>query len=192
MILASNSSRRQEILKDLGFNFKIIPANIEEISDKKKLIEKIQDIAYKKAYHIAKDNKKEFVLAADTIVEKDGEVLGKPKNKEDVIKYLKKLSNTSHRVITAYAFINIEKNIHITDVDISEVEFYEISDEEINWYIDTAEPFDKAGAYGIQGQGRVFVKKINGDFFSIMGFPIAKFMKELKKLKYKIKDISKI
>lgn len=185
-------ARRQEILKDLGFNFKIIPADIDETSDKDLLVDKIQDIAYKKAYHIAKKNEKEFVLAADTIVEKDSEVLGKPKNKEDVIKYLKKLSNTSHRVITAYALINIEKNIHITDVDISEVKFYEISDEEINWYIDTGEPFDKAGAYGIQGQGRIFIERINGDFFSIMGFPIAKFMKELKKLKYEIKDISKI
>lgn len=192
MILASNSVRRQEILKDAGFELKILPADIEEISDKKDLIEKIKDIAYKKAYHIAKLNEDEYVLAADTIVEIDNTVLGKPKNKDEAIRYLKLLSGKTHRVITAYAFINIKKSIFINNVDISEVKFYDLDDEEIEWYIDTKEPFDKAGAYGIQGKGRIFVEKINGDFFSIMGFPIAKFIKELKKINLELKDISKI
>ncbi len=192
MILASNSVRRQEILKDAGFELKILPADIEEISDKKDLIEKIKDIAYKKAYHIAKLNEDEYVLAADTIVEIDNTVLGKPKNNDEAIRYLKLLSGKTHRVITAYAFINIKKSIFINNVDISEVKFYDLDDEEIEWYIDTKEPFDKAGAYGIQGKGRIFVEKINGDFFSIMGFPIAKFIKELKKINLELKDISKI
>lgn len=192
MILASNSVRRQEILKDAGFELKILPADIEEISDKKDLIEKIKDIAYKKAYHIAKLNEDEYVLAADTTVEIGNTVLGKPKNKDEAIRYLKLLSGKTHRVITAYAFINIKKSIFINNVDISEVKFYDLDDEEIEWYIDTKEPFDKAGAYGIQGKGRIFVEKINGDFFSIMGFPIAKFIKELKKINLELKDISKI
>lgn len=192
MILASNSVRRQEILKDAGFELKILPADIEEISDKKDLIEKIKDIAYKKAYHIAKLNESEYVLAADTIVEIDNTVLGKPKNKDEAIGYLKLLSGKTHRVITAYAFINIKKSIFINNVDISEVKFYDLDDEEIEWYINTKDPFDKAGAYGIQGKGRIFVEKINGDFFSIMGFPIAKFIKELKKINLELKDISKI
>lgn len=192
MILASNSPRRKEILKDLGFNLKIIPADIDETSDKKDIIEKVIDIAYKKALSISKKYKNEFILSADTIVEIGGEILGKPTSKEDVYKYLKLLSGKIHRVITAFSFINIEKNICIKDYSISEVEFYEISNEQIEWYIKTEEPFDKAGGYGIQGLGRIFVKEIKGDFFSIMGFPISKFIVSLEKLGYKINKIDKI
>lgn len=192
MILASNSPRRKEILEDLGFILKVIPADIEEKSDKENLLERIKDIAYQKALCVAKKNKEEFVIAADTIVELDGEVLGKPKDDEEVYSYLRKLSGEIHRVITAYSFINIEKNIYVTEVSINKVEFYPIEEEEIDWYIGTKEPFDKAGAYGIQGKGRVFVKKIEGDFYSIMGFPISQFLKTLEKMAYKKSDINKI
>ena len=183
MILASNSIRRREILKDAGFNIRILPAEIEETSLKNTLIEKVKDIAYKKAYHIAKSNLSEYVLAADTIVVIENKILGKPKDENEAKEFLKLLSANTHQVMTAYSFINIEKKICIQDVDISEVKFYKLDEEEIDWYIKTGEPFDKAGAYGIQGKGRIFIEKINGDFFSIMGFPIAKFIKELKKLK---------
>lgn len=192
MILASNSPRRKEILENLGFNLKIIPANITEKSDEKNILEKIKDIAYKKALFIAEKNKTDFVLAADTIVELDGEILGKPRDKEEIYIYLKKLSGKTHRVITAYSLINMEKNIHIKENSISEVEFYSLTDEDIEWYIDTKEPFDKAGAYGIQGKGRVFVKRISGDFYSIMGFPVSQFLKTLAELGYKINNINKI
>lgn len=192
MILASKSIRRQEILKEAGFQIKILPANIREESEKDNIVDKIKDIAYKKAYHIAKSNSNEYVLAADTIVEIDGEVLGKPKNKEEAKKFLKLLSGNVHKVITAYSFINIEKKIYIQNVDISEVKFYNLDEKEINWYIESNEPFDKAGAYGIQGTGRIFVEQIKGDFFSIMGFPIAKFIRELKKLKIELQDIPKL
>lgn len=192
MILASNSIRRQEILKDMGFNFKVIPADIIEISDKENVIERIKDISYKKAYHIAKDNKEEYVLAADTIVEINGEVLGKPKDNNEAREYLKKLSGNFHNVITAYSFINIQKKVSITNYKISKVKFNILSDEEIEWYIKTREPFDKAGAYGIQGKGRLFIEEIEGDFFSIMGFPISKFMKDLKKIDIDINEISNL
>lgn len=192
MILASNSPRRKEILELLGFNLKIIPANINEKSDKKEILERIEDIAYKKALFVAKENKTDFVLAADTIVELEGEILGKPKDDTEVFSYLRKLSGKTHRVITAYSLINIEKNIYIKESSISEVEFYSLRDDEIKWYIETKEPFDKAGAYGIQGKGRVFVKKINGDFYSIMGFPVSQFLKTLEEIGYKINNINKI
>lgn len=192
MILASNSIRRQKILKDMGFNFKVLPADIDENSDEKDLIEKIKDIAYKKAYFIASKYKNEFVLAADTVVELDGVILGKPQNKEEAKKYLKNLSARLHKVITAYAFINIEKNIFVKNVEESKVKFYKLDDELIEWYIDTEEPFDKAGAYGIQEKGRIFVEKIEGDFYSIMGFPMAKFIQDLRKLNIEIRDISEI
>ena len=192
MILASNSQRRQEILKDAGFNFRVITSNIEEISDKENVIERILDIAEKKLEQIAKNNVNEFILAADTVVELDKNIFGKPKDREEAFKFLKLLSGKIHRVITAYVFKNISKNILIREVVISEVKFFDLDDETINWYLDTGEPFDKAGAYGIQGYGRILVEKIDGDFYSIMGFPISNFLENLRKIGYKISQIDKI
>ena len=192
MILASNSQRRQEILKDAGFNFRVITSNIEEISDKENVIERILDIAEKKLEQIAKNNVNEFILAADTVVELDKNIFGKPKDREEAFKFLKILSGKVHKVITAYVFKNISKNILIREVVISEVKFFDLDDETINWYLDTGEPFDKAGAYGIQGYGRVLVEKIDGDYYSIMGFPISNFLKNLRKIGYKISQIDKI
>ena len=192
MILASNSQRRQEILKDAGFNFKVITSNIKEISDKKIITEKVLDIAEKKLEQIAKDNKNEFILAADTVVELNGKIFGKPKDMEEAFSFLKTLSGNTHKVITAYVFKNISKNILIKEVVISEVKFLELDNEIINWYLGTAEPFDKAGAYGIQGYGRILVEKINGDYYSIMGFPISNFLENLRKIGYKISQIDKI
>ena len=192
MILASNSKRRQEILKDAGFNFKVITSNIKEISDKKIITEKVLDIAEKKLEQIAKDNKNEFILAADTVVELNGKIFGKPKDMEEAFSFLKTLSGNTHKVITAYVFKNISKNILIKEVVISEVKFLELDNEIINWYLGTAEPFDKAGAYGSQGYGRILVEKINGDFYSIMGFPISNFLENLRKIGYKISQIDKI
>ncbi|WP_427171023.1 Maf family protein [Fusobacterium nucleatum] len=192
MILASNSQRRQEILKDAGFNFKIIKPDIDERSNKEIITEKILDIAIKKLEHIAKDNSNDFILAADTVVELDGKILGKPKNREEAYNFLKALSGRTHRVITAYAFKNISKNIFIKDVVISEVEFWKLDTETINWYLDTGEFIDKAGAYGIQGYGRIFVKEIKGDYYSIMGFPISNFLENLRKIGFKMSQIDKI
>ena len=192
MILASNSKRRQEILRDIGFNFKVLTADIEEISDKKEISEMILDIAEKKLDKIAKENVNDFVLAADTVVELEGRIFGKPKSREEAESFLKTLSGKTHKVITAYVFKNISKNIVIKDVVISKVKFYDLDDETINWYLDTSEPFDKAGAYGIQGQGRVLVEKIEGDYFAIMGFPVSNFLKNLRKNGYKISQIDRI
>lgn len=192
MILASNSKRRQEILRDMGFNFKVLTADIEEISDKKEISEMILDIAEKKLNKIAKENINEFVLAADTVVELEGRIFGKPKSREEAESFLKTLSGKTHKVITAYVFKNISKNIVIKDVVISKVKFYDLDDETIKWYLDTSEPFDKAGAYGIQGQGRVLVEKIEGDYFAIMGFPVSNFLKNLRKNGYKISQIDRI
>ena len=192
MILASNSQRRQEILKDAGFNFRVITSNIEEISDKENVIERILDIAEKKLEQIAKNNVNEFILAADTVVELDKNIFGKPKDREEAFKFLKLLSGKIHRVITAYVFKNISKNILIREVVVSEVKFFDLDNDTINWYLDTGEPFDKAGAYGIQGYGRILVEKINGDFYSIMGFPISNFLENLRKIGYKISQIDKI
>lgn len=141
---------------------------------------------------MAVENPKEFVVGADTVVVIDGKVLGKPKDKEDAKKMLKSLSGRSHEVITAYTLINLEKNIEITESVKSVVYFKQISDKEIEWYIKSEEAMDKAGAYGIQGLGSIFVDKIDGDFFAIMGFPINHFIKTLNDLKIPIESLDKI
>ncbi|WP_294704834.1 Maf family protein [uncultured Fusobacterium sp.] len=192
MILASKSPRRKEILENIGFNLEIKSKNIEEISDEEDVIEKIKDIAYKKTEEVAKENLKAFVVGADTIVEVDGEILGKPKNEEEAYKFLTKLSGRSHNVITAYSLINKEKNISIKEYSSTKVYFRKLDDEMIKWYIQSKEPMDKAGAYGIQEKGSVFVEKIEGDFFTVMGFPIEKFIKSLEKIGISLKDIGKI
>lgn len=192
MILASKSPRRKEILAQLGFQLQIESKDVEEISDKIDIVEQIEEISLKKVMAVAAENPKEFVVGADTVVVIDGKVLGKPKDKEDAKKMLKSLSGRSHEVITAYTLINLEKNIEITESVKSVVYFKEISDKEIEWYIKSEEAMDKAGAYGIQGLGSIFVDKIDGDFFAIMGFPINHFIKTLNDLKIPIESLDKI
>ena len=192
MILASKSPRRKEILTHLGFQLQIKSKEIEEISNKESIVEQIKDISFKKVLVVALENPKEYVVGADTLVEIDGKVLGKPKDRKDAEIMLKSLSGKTHKVITAYTFMNLEKEINITNHVESLVYFKKISDKEINWYLDSGEPMDKAGAYGIQGLGSIFVDKIDGDFFSIMGFPINHFIKTLNTLGITVESLSKI
>ncbi len=179
MILASNSPRRKEILENFGFSLKTVSKNIDEISSKEEIKEKIMDIAQQKTMAAAKDYPDENVVGADTVVVIDGKILGKPKDETEAFEMLKSLSGKSHEVITAYSFVNLKKNIFLNDAEVTKVFFKNLSDEEINWYINTKEPMDKAGAYGIQGKGAYFVEKIEGDFFSVMGFPLGRFLRRL-------------
>ena len=192
MILASASPRRKEILENFGFSFKTIVKNIDETSDKTRAEEKILEIAEKKARAAAIDFPDENVVGADTVVVVDGKILGKPKDEKEAFSMLKSLSGRRHEVITAFSFININKNISYSDYEITKVYFKNLTDDEINWYINTKEPMDKAGAYGIQGKGAFFVEKIEGDFFSVMGFPLGKFVRFLNKTGFNLNDLEKI
>lgn len=192
MILASKSPRRKEILESVGFNLKIISVDIDECSDEIDICDKIKDIAYKKVKAVADRYSDEYVVGADTIVELDGEIIGKPKDEREAYEILKRLSGRTHNVITAYSFINRKKNLEIKDCSVTKVYFKELSDEMIEWYIGTKEPMDKAGAYGIQEKGAIFVEKIEGDFFTVMGFPIERFMERLLNLGVKLKEIERI
>jgi septum formation protein len=191
MILASKSPRRLEILTNFGIkNIKVITAEIEEISDKKEIIDQIIDIAKKKGEEIAKSLPDEFILSADTVVISDDLVLGKPKDEKDAFKTLKNLSGKSHKVITGYSLLNISKKIYLSGYDETIVTFKKLEDEEIKWYINTGEPMDKAGSYGIQGVGAgILIDKINGEFYNVMGFPISKFVSDLKAQNIKLQDI---
>ncbi|MGL4946427.1 MAG: Maf family protein [Cetobacterium sp.] len=192
MILASKSPRRKEILQQLGFQLIIKTKDIEEVSDKVKIIDQIKDISMKKVIAVAVENQNEYVVGADTVVVVEGVVFGKPKSKEEAKNMLKILSAKAHKVITAYTFVNLEKNINVTECVESIVYFKSISDEEIKWYVESGEPMDKAGSYGIQGLGAIFVDKIDGDFFAIMGFPINHFIKTLNNLGITVENLNKI
>lgn len=192
MILASASPRRKEILENFGFSFRTIVKNIDEISNKSTAVEKIKDIAEKKAKAVAEDFPNEYVVGADTAVVVDGKILGKPHNRLEAFNMLKSLSGKSHEVITAFSFINLTEKILYSDCEVTKVYFKTLTDDEINWYIDTKEPMDKAGAYGIQGKGAFFVEKIEGDFFSVMGFPLGKFIRFLSSAGFDLNNLEKI
>lgn len=192
MILASNSPRRKEILENFGFSLKTVSKNIDETSSKEEITEKIMDIAQQKTMAVAEDYPDENVVGADTVVVIDGKILGKPKDETEAFEMLKSLSGKSHEVITAYSFVNLKKNIFLNDAEITKVFFKDMSDEEINWYISTKEPVDKAGAYGIQGKGAYFVEKIEGDFFSVMGFPLGRFLRSLTEIGIDLKNLENL
>ncbi|MGL5124407.1 MAG: Maf family protein, partial [Fusobacteriaceae bacterium] len=143
-------------------------------------------------FAIVKRFKESFVLAADTVVVLDGEILGKPRDKKEAIETLKNLSGKNHKVITAYSLINLERGIEICDYAETEVKFKELSEEVINWYVGTGEPMDKAGSYGIQGKGAILVEAIKGDFYTVMGLPISKILNTLIEIGIKVENLEKI
>lgn len=180
VILASKSPRRIELLSLLGIDFETIPADIDETIDSNNdLTKEIEKLSYKKANHIYQNNKDSLVIGADTIVRIGGQVLGKPKTHEQAKQMLKLLSNNTHEVITGVTIIN-KDNIDTFSKN-AKVTFAPLTDKEIEEYIQTNEPMDKAGAYAIQGIGAKFVKSIDGDYYTIMGLPIAELYQRLKR-----------
>ncbi|MGL6065038.1 MAG: Maf family protein [Fusobacteriaceae bacterium] len=192
MILASKSPRRREILENAGFDVTVDYISIDEISDKVDILEKIKDIAKKKAEIMLSKYPDRTIISADTIVELNSEILGKPKDEKEAVLMLKKLSGKTHRVITGYCVLNKEKKIKILNCSISLVTFKTLTEETIEWYIEKKESLDKAGAYGIQGKGAILIEKIEGDFYSIMGFPLSQYVEDLKEIGISLKDIYKI
>ena len=171
LLLASRSPRRKQLLKELGFDFETVKINCEEIIPDNLEIEKASTyLAELKANSYQNLEKDEVLLTADTVVICKGEILGKPKDKIEATEMLAKLSNTSHFVHTAFSLKNSEKII--TKNDVAKVYFKKIKDSEIENYIETCKPFDKAGAYGIQEWiGMAKIEKIEGSFYTIMGLP---------------------
>lgn len=177
-ILASKSPRRIELLKNIINEFKVIPADIEEICpDDISLLKKPEYLAKIKAEHIAKSYPNDIVIGSDTGVFIDDVMLGKPKDKEDAFKMLSTLSGRTHKVITGCA-ICVNGKCH-TFSEETEVTFTTLTNEAIQRYIETDTCMDKAGSYGIQGKGSILVEKINGDFYNVMGLPLCRLNKEL-------------
>ncbi|MDO4437020.1 MAG: Maf family protein [Coriobacteriaceae bacterium] len=182
MILASQSPRRIELMREAGFDARVIPADIDETAlPGEGPFALVERLARAKAGTVATEHAEagEPVVAADTIVALDGELLGKPADEDDARRMLQALSGKTHQVATGVCIARGE--LVESFVDITDVTFFKLTDAEIDEYVATGEPMDKAGAYGIQGQfGRMLVEKIDGDFYNVVGLPIAKVVRRLK------------
>lgn len=182
IILASASPRRKQIMENAGFSFIVFKAEIdEEITENLQLNELVIDLALKKALEAKKHFGNGIIIGADTLVEIDGKVLGKPVNEQEAREMLNLLSGKTHSVYTGLAVIYKDKTI--TDFVKTKVVFRKLSEAEIDWYIETGEPFDKAGGYGIQEKGSLLVKEIEGDYFNVVGLPIARLNEILKSIR---------
>ncbi len=179
-ILASASPRRKEILSNAGFDFEIIVSDADEnISEDMTPEKTVEELAKRKALSVWESHKDAVVFGCDTVVAVDGEILGKPADDEDAFKMLRMLSGKVHTVSTGVCVCSADKVSVFSNT--TEVEFYPLSDSVIKSYISTGEGRDKAGSYGIQGYGSVLVKEIKGDYFSVMGLPVAASSRVLAK-----------
>lgn len=181
LILASSSPRRQELLQLLQIPFESISANVnEDFSEQLNAIEVVMELAFRKAAAVAKDHQDSWVIGSDTIVVLNDDILGKPIDRDDAKATLTQLSGQTHEVYTGVCIMY--RCYHTVFVEKTKVTFWMLSETEIERYLDTGEPFDKAGSYGIQGFGALFVKEIVGDYYAVVGLPVSRLAHELKKL----------
>ncbi|KMQ50623.1 Septum formation protein Maf [Chitinispirillum alkaliphilum] len=184
LILASCSPRRREILSQMGLSFECADPDIgDERSylDTSDLENSLRTLASAKAKSVAGKNPRALVLGADTIVVKEGEIFGKPGNKENAFKMLKKLSGSDHLVITAVSLECLEEQFSLSVAEKTRVVFRDLSDEEIEAYLTSEEYRDKAGAYAIQGKAMVFIKRIEGCYYNVVGLPVTATLELIKR-----------
>ena len=183
IILASQSPRRKMLLKQIDLDFNVVSSSVhEDFNISLKPIDFAMHYAKLKALDVAENYKDNLVIGADTIVVLNDEIIGKPKDEADSKSILRKLSNNTHQVITGIALIWQEKNIIDVFNEITDVTFQNLTDGQIQYYIDNYHPFDKAGSYGIQDWFAVCVRKIDGCFYNVMGFPLANFYEHYLKI----------
>ncbi|MFN4902090.1 MAG: Maf family protein [Ignavibacteria bacterium] len=185
LILASQSPRRRQLLSQIGLTYSILPANIDEDAVSLALPpqEYVRELSKRKALYIREEigGAKAIILGADTIVVIDGRILNKPTDPDDAFLMLKQLSNRMHEVFTGITLVESHTGNIKSEVQRTEVYFRELDDEEIRQYIASGSPMDKAGAYGIQEDyGAVFVSKINGCYYNVVGLPLEKLYGMLK------------
>lgn len=179
--LASKSPRRRKLLKQLGIKFKSFSVDLhEEILDGEHPIKTVKRLALHKSDEAALKIKNGILITADTIVVLGEGIIGKPKNKKDAFIILSKLSGKTHKVFTGFAVLNLDSKEKIVGYEQTDVTFRKLTQKEIRDYIKTGSPMDKAGAYGIQDDfGAVFVKRIDGCYYNVVGLPLAKIYKAL-------------
>jgi septum formation protein len=183
ILLASASPRRLELLQSLGFTVRVEPSAYDEPDDPAATPRELAiRHAAAKAYEVRRRFPDEVVVAADTVVDVDGQALGKPRDAAAAHQMLRTLSGREHQVHTAYAIALPGRTELYEDVATTRVRFYPLDDDEITAYVASGEPMDKAGAYGIQGRAASLVATIDGDFYTVMGFPLARFVRALRRL----------
>ena len=187
IILASASPRRAELLKRAGFNFRVIPSQLEEdIKICRSAEELVRYLSYEKAMSVARRMEDDsLVIGADTVVIKNS-IMGKPENEKHAFEMLKSLQNGWHEVITGISVVDSVSLSGEVDCEITRVKMRELSDETIWSYINTGEPMDKAGAYGIQGIGAMLIEKIEGCYFNVVGLPMARLCMMMEKFGVKV------
>lgn len=184
IVLASKSPRRKMLLEQLGLDFTIEPSGIDETNvELDNPVNLVKRLSYLKADDVY-SNKDQIVIAADTVVSQDGRILGKPANDDEARIMLSDLSDKTHQVISGITIINGREEK--TSYEKTNVTFKKLTSHEIDDYIATGEPLDKAGAYGIQAKGAVFVKKIEGCFYNVMGLSLYKLVEMMKDLGWEI------
>lgn len=187
--LASVSPRRKELLRQVGLSFKVVPSTVEEKITKENPDEVVEELSYQKAVDVcgrlAAEGKEDFVvIGADTVVSAWGKILGKPADKEEAARMLKDLQGGSHQVYTGVTLAWKYKDtasMYATFSECTDVTLYAITDEEIQRYVDSGEPMDKAGAYAIQGLFAAHIQGICGDYNNVVGLPVGRLCQELKK-----------
>ncbi len=187
--LASASPRRKELLKQVGLSFKTMPSMVEEKITKTQPGEVVEELSYQKAVEVcgrlAAGGEEDFVvIGADTVVSCWGEILGKPKDKEDAVRMLTKLQGGSHQVYTGVTLAWKQKDMPAMSATFSEctdVTMYTMTGQEIRQYVDSKEPMDKAGAYAIQGLCAAYIQGICGDYNNVVGLPVGRVCQELKR-----------
>lgn len=188
LILASNSKTRKEILNKVGLKYETVPSNIQEYSEKQNPKEYVIDLSQQKAKAVAKTQKEGVILSADSIIYIDNKKLEKPKTKEEAKSMLQNLSGKVNYAVTGVTIIDLYQNKQITFSETTEVYFDKLTEEEIEWYINNEEYIFERCGYSIAGKSALYIPKINGDYYNILGMPINKVYKELNKLGYKISD----
>ena len=179
VILASKSPRRKSILEQVGLKFSIVASDFDETKIKFKTPqEMVKKLSFEKAKIVAAKHPKAVIIGADTTVIFKKEIIGKPKSKQDAIRILKLLSGNTHKIVTGFTVMEGKKSI--TGHVVSKAKFKKLSEQEIKAYVATNEPMDKAGGYGIQDKGGLFIEKIEGDYFNVVGLPIFAVSKALK------------
>jgi septum formation protein len=183
LILASASPRRREILQSVGLKFKIVPAHVNEnYLNGESPRQHVKRLSGDKAIVIARKYPEAWVLGADTIVVIDGLILGKPENKAQAKKMLRKLSGREHKVFTGFTIAHVAAEIYQIKVVQSAVRFKTISPTEMEWYVACDEPYDKAGGYAVQGKGAYFIQSIRGSYTNVIGLPLCEVLEEFNKL----------
>lgn len=177
LILASASPRRKELLSLAGFDFEVITSSVDEVVDPMlEPCELVVSLAKQKAKDVAANNPGKTVIGADTVVVLNGKVLGKPRDEQDAVRMLQELSGKTHEVYTGVYIVSGNKSKGFYEC--TKVKFCTLTREQIEAYVATKEPMDKAGSYGIQGKGCVLVEGIEGDYFNVVGFPVSRFCRE--------------